>query len=380
MKKLRYSLPLIILILSSTFYFGFVKIGLPLTTKTIIRPYPELTNPKEITLTCDYQGKKLSVNETLYGSLAEYYKTDPKKYLAYYENNNKDFVFAYSRDNTVDNLVSKIQNVATQNILDKDQTLDLAGCLMQSIPYDQKKAEKILSNNKNYLVAELVPRFPYETLYDFTGVCTDKSYLGSMVATKLGYSNALLSFDSQRHLSLGVLVPEKYGQLGTSYGILELTGSGFLVGDIPQIKRDIGLAENSITNVPEVTVNNDLSGQAQLATLANVSRIEKISDGLFYSRVVERSELKKQLEVLYKALQTKKESVSAAQNNITTMEVQVKQAENYYLDQKTRASYSSYLETYNKYQQTLNEANNVIYDYNNTIKKYNQLVEYYKNF
>lgn len=377
MKRLKYLAPILLILAVAGFYLW--RLGLPVTPKTLVRTYPELSNPKTVSLTCDYHGSKLKIDETLYGSLADYYQSEPKKYISYYKNDNKAFVFNYEQDKTLEELTSKIQALAVEENLNKDQTVDLAACFIQSIPYDQAKAEKILSDQPSQ-ISEIIPRYPYETLYDFTGVCTDKSYLGSAILTRLGYGNSLLSFDSQRHLSLGVAVPTGYGQLGTDYAILELTNMGFLVGDIPQIKNNIGLAENTIDNLPEISSENVTDPKNDLTELSSANRVEKVASGLSYMRIAERVETRKEIEALSAKINEKLEEVKLAQAKLDEVESRVKQAEEIYKSERTKESYDVYSQTYSQYQQVLRQTNAVIADYNATVKKFNQLVEYYKSF
>ena len=107
---------------------------------SVTRPYPALTGPKTVSLSCDYHGKNLSVSETLYTSLDQYYRDDPTKKIDYLHNDNKDFVFAYEKDDTITKLTNDIRQVAVSNDLDADQTLDIAGFTEEEL---QKAADQL---------------------------------------------------------------------------------------------------------------------------------------------------------------------------------------------------------------------------------------------
>lgn len=345
-------------------------------TLSSFRKYPSPTEPKDITLTCNYHGKNLAVTETVYGSIDNYYRSEPKKTLSYFTDDNKAFVFSYPEDKTIDDLALKITNLGKANNLKDDQIVDLTGCLLQSIPYDTAKANKILSPNfKSFPTSELIPRYPYETLYDFTGVCTDKSYLGALVLKNMGYETSLLVFDTEKHLSLGVKVPAGFESFtNTNDGILELTGTGFLVGDIPELSSAEGLAQNTFEKISTDQKNED-SNRVKLST---PSKVIPISTGRTYTRIVDRTELRNQITELYKQIELKKADVQIAQQELSMVQTTMKEAENayttgYYSYSKYRLVYDSYLDTYSKAKNTVNA-------YNANIDRYNRLIEQYKNF
>ena len=345
----------------------------------IIRPYPKLEGSKTVTLNCDYHGKKLAVAETVYSSLNNYYKSDPQKKFAYFNNKNEKFVYTYSNDPTIVDLATKIQDIGKQNNLSSDQTLDLAACFLQSIPYDTAKAAKVLEKGALYPVDQLIPRFPYETLYDGMGICTDKSYLGSIIFKQLGYKASLLEFDAQRHMSVGVGVPAGYGDFGTDYAILELTGSNFLVGDVPELNSGEGLAVNSFESVPTVT-ENQAEDTITKISLSKPSQVVPISDGTKYQRIISRLSLRKKLEEFGPKLETLKSKYLEFKDTLSIAEVNLNSAETAYNKEPSSQSYSVYANMYGKYTTAYNDAKTGIDTYNNTVKEYNALVAEYRQF
>lgn len=384
-KKISYVLLSLILLASVGFYLAIrfspnSVSNIYTAVASIGRSYPkDFKEAKKVTLTCNYHGKQLAVSETLYGNVEEFYQSEPRKRADFYQNNNKAFVFNYEQDKTLDDLTGKIKQIGTDNKLNSDQTLDVAACLMQSIPYDELKARKVLSNN-SYSFKEIVPRYPYETLYDFTGICTDKSYLGAAIFSRMGYKTALLDFDKERHMSIGVGVPVGFGELGTEYGIMELTGEGFLVGDVPSLKADIGLAQTNLKNLPEIN-SNSVDTSASLSTLGSPSKIEALSSGgIEYRRIVERTSLVNSIQDLSSQLTVAKTALLASQNKLKDATSSVQTAESKYQAQKTQSSYQQYLTVYSSYSVTYNQVNAEISAYNVKVKKYNQLIEQYKSY
>lgn len=359
-------------------YFGYQNFGYQVEA-FIPRKFPALENPKNIALNCNYKGSELQIEETLYGSVYDFYKSEPKKKKYFYSDDNKSFVFNYEEDKTLDQITEKISALGDSKGLNEDQKLDLASCFLQDIPYDEVKAKKILDPNfSKYPVNEIIPRFPYETLYENTGICTDKSYLGAAIYKRLGYGVSLLSFDTERHLSVGVAVPSSYAQF-QEYAIMELTGKGFLVGDLPAIKQSIGLAENTITDLPQIT-NKDLEIANDSKKVTAASKVELVATGKAYTRIEERDRLKKEIDNLKIQLDQSRENIQEYQLEIKQAESEVKAAESFYKNNPSRESYATYTSIYNSYQTTYSTANKAISNYNSLVNKYNSLVQKYKNY
>ncbi len=386
MKYLRYILTSLIIISLVGGYFVYMTYSgqvdeNPISNAilAVSRPYPDLTQPKIVTLNCDYHGKNIVLSDTLYGSLDTYYKNDPNKKNAYLNNREKDFVFSYSEDGTIKDLANKIEALGVQNGLDQDQTLDLGACLLQSIPYDNVKAQKILGPDfAKYPISEVIPRYPYETLYDDTGICTDKTFLGAAVLGDMGYKTAIMTFDADKHMSLGVGVTDGYGSFGTSYGIMELTGTGFLVGDVPELSSGVGLAINNFQTQPNVS--SDTQVQTEQVKLSNPSDVIPVSDGNNYARIVQRTAVRQKLEELKPQLDQLNTAYQNAQNVLTQAETNLKTAESNYKASPGNATYNAYLQVYTTYQTDYNAAQSAIDAYNQMVNLYNGYVEQYKQF
>lgn len=75
-------------------------------------------------------------------------------------------------------------------------------------------------------------RYPYETLFDGTGVCADKTILMAKLLAAQGYELAIFSYERANHMALGLKVPSGYGMYGTQYTFVESTGYA-PIGRIP---------------------------------------------------------------------------------------------------------------------------------------------------
>ncbi len=387
MKRVSSIILLFITVTSIAGYFAYLTFSGRISPNPVseamvaaVRPYPSLSGPKVVKLTCSYHGQDLSISETLYQSLNTYYQGDPQKKSAFYHDRNAEMVMNYGADKTLEKITTKIQNLAKTNNLNSDQTLDLAACMLQSIPYDSAKAAKILSPDYYKLpVAEVLPRYPYETLYEGKGICTDKSYLGAAIFKRLGYSVSLLSFDSERHMSIGIEVPSGYGDFDTKYGIMELTGNGFLVGDIPEISASAGLAVGGVNTVPNVSTDSIMTRETSTA-LSTPSSTTVISGGSIYQRVVARMAVKSQLNTLSPELKSKQAYYLSTKEALVAAETELAEAENSYRSQPTSAKYGKYIKVYNSYLSIYNTAKAAVDDYNQLVNSYNALVAQYKSF
>lgn len=75
-------------------------------------------------------------------------------------------------------------------------------------------------------------RYPYETLYDGTGVCADKSMLLAKILSELGYDVVFFTFERANHMAIGLKVPAGFGHYRTDYTFVEST-SYTPIGRIP---------------------------------------------------------------------------------------------------------------------------------------------------
>jgi len=78
------------------------------------------------------------------------------------------------------------------------------------------------NTSSNYL-----DRYPYQTLYDNKGICTEKAYLASAIIGKMGYGTSLFEFKWKDkeigHMTLGLKVDKKYGSYNSEYAIYDVT-------------------------------------------------------------------------------------------------------------------------------------------------------------
>jgi len=187
-------------------------------------PAPPNLETGATTRTFDYvlRGRSGSITTTLYSGIENYlgsiskpatcvrYNGDPSSctqeetrlyYLKYLDES--------SQKKTLNELVSRIKS-QTSN---KDDQARIAISLVQNIPYDY--------NSLNSRSTDM--KYPYEVLYQNTGVCSEKSLLLAYLLRELGYGVVLFEFESENHMAIGIKSPSQYSYKNSGYAFIEAT-------------------------------------------------------------------------------------------------------------------------------------------------------------
>lgn len=93
-----------------------------------------------------------------------------------------------------------------------------AASLTQNIDYDYNKAtgEEEVATGRGHGT-----RYPYETLYENSGICGEKSFLITYLLKELGYGTATMVFLSPLHRVAGVKCAPEYDFRDTGYCIIQ---------------------------------------------------------------------------------------------------------------------------------------------------------------
>lgn len=128
------------------------------------------------------------------------------------------FVFDEHLDPLFADLGDAFASVRSEQSLDDDEYLELMAVFVQSIPYQSSD-----------VVIE--PKFPVETVAEGRGDCDDKSILLAGLLAGEGYDVALLYFEPEKHMAVGVKADGcSYGSTG--YAFIETTNVSY-VGIVP---------------------------------------------------------------------------------------------------------------------------------------------------
>jgi len=337
----------------------------------------ELSGPVEKTFSWEYAGKKYSLNQTLYTSVYNYYKSQNKEYVysGTLPNNWEEEYYAMflktnDADKSISEVASGIQNLGKKNNLTDNQIVDLTLAFVQSIKYDDAKAKNILAQVGNETML-----FPYETLYEQSGVCSDKSLLAYALLRQMGYGAALFIYKQENHMAVAVQCPKNYSTYGSGYCYGETTSVGNKIGIIPVIDTE------SNKTVSLSNYNFDQSQQMNLKDLGQVT-INLPSEGNEYSGIIQTEKLLDQINQLKKSMENLLPELKSEKNNINK-EVEslneIKDSLDGYKKDGNVDEYNSSVEKYNNllatYEKDLKEYNNNATLYNQDVKKYNTLIE-----
>lgn len=259
---------------------------------------PVPTGPKTAAFVWKYQGKPYALNETLYDSSYRWYASLPTGVDAggsahdIAERANSMFIGGVSDDGTVKSLSRSLKALADKNKLTANQLVEFVAAFVETIPYDQGKADRRTSGLDG--ITEKIA-YPYEVLYADTGVCQDKSYLAYAILRELGYGVAIFSFPdpADNHMAVGVKCPPQYANYDSGYCFLETTALGNKIGVIPSIAPSSRIA---VANVDIGTVGSEVPSVAY-QPLGNVD-VENAIDGTVYTGIVDTINTEKELERL----------------------------------------------------------------------------------
>ncbi|HRY82427.1 MAG TPA: hypothetical protein P5232_01825 [Candidatus Moranbacteria bacterium] len=334
-----------------------------------------LENPKKIKFEWQYNGKTYSIEETFYGSLFNFYSTSPKAYTYQGEqpaNWEKDYYAMFLKRTKSDDSISKIavdiQNLGTQKKLSSDQIVELALAFVQSIPYDNARAEKILSGMGE-------TNYPYETLYEGKGVCSDKSFLFANLLSEMGYGASLLAYDSERHMAVGIQCPKEYSSYDSGYCYAETTSSGFRIGMIPDIDPKEGSA------VPMEKKNYSVESEVSQfdATKLGEPKVFSVSSGKTYEGIATSLSLAKKIDTLNQEINTLGKNLNAQKNDIASDENKLLELEKKLKKLEKKGDYEEYNDIVDDYNDLLKKYKKKIKTYNEQVDSYNQKVNYYNS-
>jgi len=300
-----------------------------------------------------YQNNNYQISQPLSAAVYNSYKNSPKVYT--YTSNNEPpnlrevfyglFLNLKSNDTSLDDIVSKLKNIATTNNWSDDQLLEFTLAFIQYIPYDQSKVTANPGVNSN-------PFFPYETLYLDKGVCSDKTFLGVALLRKLGYGAAILDFPDKNHTALGIACPVQYSINNSGYCYGETTNY-FPLGVIPETISS-GQAQNA----------NEFDNLFNAAGLGKIEMYQKTT-GKIYQGIPA-------LMAKIQILKTDKDSIDTQKAEIANLNSNLAaEAANISTVKSTLDSY------YNNGQ--LKEYNSLVTQYNSLVNQYNSDLLVYKN-
>lgn len=341
------------------------------------REFPALSGPKTMVFEWKYDGRKFSIEETLYKSAYDYYQTEPKKYTCYGAICPTNWEAEYFKmfkeakgDNIISEIAEKLKKIGERAGLSEDKVVELTIAFVQSIPYDEAKAK----------TAEPLPRYPYEVLYDNKGICSDKSFLAVSLLKQLGFGVALFNYDAAEHIAPAVKCVKEYSSYNSGYCYAEVTNTGFKIGEIPTIDANNNIA---VIRTP-ISVGGGVTkpGGTELAA----AKIFEVSDGKIYQAIIktaqtikEIADLEKQISDMVKAITPYKEQVNSFAEQANSYKSQAEAAYEDYKASRDIKDYNKYTSLYDQFDVAYNKYSAAVKQYNSQVEGYNKVVRQYNS-
>lgn len=337
--------------------------------------FPTLENPIEKKISWEFQGETYRLSEQLYGSVYAYYKNKPKEYRYFgaLDEGWEEKYYAMFLGNEQGNaLIAQIaEDIARQGRkkgLGDDGVVELVMSFVQSIPYDDVRAKRILSGS-----SDVSAQYPYETLFINSGVCSDKSFLAAVMLRSLGYGTALFVYDSENHMAIGIKCADQYSTYSSGYCYAETTNPGNKIGIVPSLDA---------SNKASAVIANFAQDQQQAIRQLGAVKIYAASDGKTYRGIAntyvqqkEMDVLRGDIDALRKKIQGMKNDVGNQQDSIQAM----KRTLESYAQSGEIGKYNAMVEKFNalvdENKKSVTEYNKLVNLYNEKVSRYNGLLQ-----
>lgn len=344
------------------------------------KTFPQLRQPVSKTFAWNYKGVKYELPLTLYRSVYEYYQNQPKTYsyegqlpADWEEDYYGMFLKADDNDPTIAELASRLKALGQKHDLNNDQIVELSLSFVQAIQYDDTKASNILAKTGNEKML-----YPYETLFEQKGVCSDKSLLEFSILRQLGYGVAIFAYEQDNHMAIGVQCPKSYSTYGSGYCYAETTSVGNKIGIIPQFD----VKSSKAADFQEISAfDQDQWQQRNLQELGQVtiyqSTLGKEYAGIIETKktLVEIAELKNKMKTLMAQLGNQKNLINQELSDLKNQKDRLESLKNKQSVEKYNDNVEKYNALVEKYKQDVKKYNDTVALYNQAVARYNILIK-----
>ena len=327
-----------------------------------------------------YKGRGYALDESLYESYYRFYKTLPvsspandASQVKWYTTYNEMFIAGAVGDDTIQVLAEKIRVLGEERKLNENQMVELVAAFVQTIPYDQGKLE-IRKSGLDGVTEKIT--YPYEVLYENTGVCQDKSYLAYALLKKLGYGVAIFLFPDPKdnHMAIGVKCPLQYSNYYSGYCFIETTSLGNKIGMIPDL---IPQSRIATSDIQINTIDDSSAADDEYQPLGNIEILNTI-DGKEYTGIIDTISTQRELLRLRKTIDVYKGELKALSAEIGSQEKDLDKMEKKMKSLKDDEKYDDYNDLVEKYNSLLSKVKKNIKAYNRQVAVNNAVVERYR--
>jgi len=343
-------------------------------------PFPTLEQPTQKKFVWQYKDQNYSLTLTMYQSVYDYYHALPKDYSytgalpSDWENQYYGmFLQQNVADSSIADLAQSLQTVGKQHGLSDDQIVEMTMAFVQTITYDDSKAQNILAGNTNETM-----QYPYETLFIGNGVCSDKSLLAYSILKQMGYGVALFAFEQANHMAIGIQCPSGYSNYNNGYCYAETTSTGNKIGIIPSFDA----TSNKTIDITELgAFDSAKEQQLKLQQLGQVT-VYDATQGSQYSGIIatkkienQISELSASITSLMSQLGGEKKQISSEESDLTNLNSQMNNLKSAGKIDEFNSDVSKYNSMLENYKKDVSSFNNNVSLYNKDVEMYNELIK-----
>jgi len=155
------------------------------------------------------RGKNRHVQFTLFEGVNDYLTINKPKYS---DPNNELFWKELINDKVQQKYLTGFIGQIRKKTEYRDDQARIAISIAQQIYYDTNLEARVEENGYYY---------PYQTIFKDSGACADKSFLLAYTLKELGYGVALMKFDPERHVVVGIKAPAQYTYKNTGYAFID---------------------------------------------------------------------------------------------------------------------------------------------------------------
>lgn len=221
-----------------------------------------------------YSGGRKTMSFTTYGGLSDYLSKESHTYkYDYVDEVIMELLENSYQDEYLESLIEQIQKTSSS----PDTQARIAISLVQHIPYSWSRYAGMKSDWY----------YPYETLHNNQGVCSDKSLLLGYLLNKLGYDVVLFEFSDQDHMAVGVKCDSHYDFQNSGYAFIETTRPTIITSFLPDdyIGGPIDPSDVKIIHLQGGTKSLDLSEEYRDAQeLKRIESMGQVLDEYNYAR------------------------------------------------------------------------------------------------
>ena len=327
---------------------------------------PSQSGTKELTYSWQYAGKNFELKEALYSSTFNFYQASPKVYKyqgelpTNWENDYYAMFFTVANgDDSISKIANDLKSLGEKNKLSDDQIVEMILAFVQKIIYDDAKANAILSGGQESI------NYPYETLFEQSGVCSDKSILGAKILQALGYGTAIFTYEAEKHMALGIKCPQEYSYDNSGYCYAETTSVGFRIGMIPDFDQNNKALANQELKPFSQTQADQFNGKR-----LGSPKIFQTTDGKSYNGISQTLAVAREIDALKISIQNLSKNISGFRSTIESSQTDLES-----LMEKMKKLKNN--EEYDEYNSQVKSYNNRADDYRENVKKYNAMIEDY---